>query len=105
MREFGCFNDVSLNISEDVVSQRLNDLRYIKKCHINSVTLQCPHGILNQERIVSVFWQKVGYSCNGIDSSPIEQVLRGLVKSGAFKEAITLSWKETSVGNEAPIRI
>jgi len=43
----GCLNNISFDISKDIVSQGLHDLWYVKESDIDRVTLQSPNSILN----------------------------------------------------------
>ena len=84
MREFGCLNDISLNISQNIIPQCLHDLRYVEKCHIYCMTFQGSHGILYNEWVIAIFGQEVRYGRDWIDSGPIKQILAVSALSGVL---------------------
>lgn len=73
--ELGRLEDVPLNVAQGIVSERLDNLRYVEERHINRMALQGPHGILNQVRVVPVGWQEKGHCSDGIHRGPEKQVL------------------------------
>jgi hypothetical protein len=82
LRELGRFQNVALDIAQGVVSESLDDLRNIKERHIDRVALQCPHGILDQTRMVLIRRQKEGDCSDRVDWRPEEQVLAALSAGG-----------------------
>ena len=73
--EFGSLDDVSFNITEDVITKGLDDLRDIEEGHVDGMTFQCPHGILNDEWVITIGWQKICYSRHWIHRCPVKQIL------------------------------
>ena len=54
--KLGSLEDVALYVSEGVVAEGLNDLRYVEECDVDIVALQSAHGVLGDERVVAILW-------------------------------------------------
>lgn len=75
LRKLCRFNNVALYIAESVVTEALHYLRHIEKGDVDRVTLESPHGILKQERVVSVLRQEERHSSDGVDRGPVQKIL------------------------------
>ena len=100
-------DDVPLCISERVVAESLHDLRDIEEGDIHRMALQSPHSVLEHEWVVPVLRKEERHSRNGVDRSPVQEMLPKLAAEQAFQRDTvhTLSWKLTSSGSEPPRRI
>lgn len=78
LRELRSLYDVTLNVTQCIISKCLHDLRDIEKGHINRVTLKRPHGILNEEWVVLIRWEEIRDCRDGIHGSPEQQELHRL---------------------------
>jgi hypothetical protein len=56
LRELGSLHDVSLYVSESVITQTLDNLWYVEEGNINRVTFQSTHGILENKWMVLECW-------------------------------------------------
>lgn len=72
LRKLGRLDDISLNITKDIVSKCLDDLVDVEEHDVHRVALKRPHGILDDEWVVTVRWHEQCDSSNRIDGSPVQ---------------------------------
>ena len=75
LRKLSCLDDVSLNISQNIISKRLHNLVDIEEHDIYRVALKCPHRILDDKWMVAISRHEQCYSRNRVQRCPIQQVL------------------------------
>jgi hypothetical protein len=46
LRELRSLHNITLNISQSIISKSLDNLRDVKERDIDRMALQCPHGVL-----------------------------------------------------------
>ena len=76
LRELGRLEDIALNVTQSIITKGLHNLRDIEERHVNRVTLQCPHSVLDQIRMIPVCGQEVRYRRDRVNRGPEEKVLR-----------------------------
>lgn len=74
--ELGCLNDIPLHIAKNVITECLHDLVDVEEHDIYRVAFKCSHGILNDERVVTVGRHEQCHRCYRIQRSPVQQVLQ-----------------------------
>jgi len=84
LRKLRRLNDVPLCISERVVAESLYDLRDIEEGDVDRVTLQSPDSVLEHERVVPVLRKEERHSRDGVDRSPVQQMLPKSAAEQAF---------------------
>ena len=71
LREFGSLNNITLHISEGIISKGLDNLWHVEECDIDGMSLESPHGVLKDEWVASVGRKKVVDGGYGIHWCPV----------------------------------
>ena len=80
LRKLGRLNNVPLNISKHIISQRLHNLVDIEEHHVHRMALERSHRVLDDEWMVAISRHEVRHRRDWVDRLPVKQVLLFLVE-------------------------